>query len=94
MGLTDLPLDYSSHYVVGLMSGTSLDGVDAALVKISEADDSLKVEPVHFSSLPFTPKMKEKLLQLCVPATSKLEDLSSMNFISRRTICKCGLKSH
>lgn len=70
-----------TQYVVGLMSGTSLDGIDAALVKIRQSDDSLKVELVHFTSLPFTTEIKEKLLQLCVPDSSRMEDISGMNFI-------------
>jgi anhydro-N-acetylmuramic acid kinase len=41
--------------IVGLMSGTSLDGVDAALVEIDgETADALRWRVVHFCSVPFT----------------------------------------
>lgn len=81
-----------SHYVVGLMSGTSLDGIDAALVKINDSDEGINVESVHFSSLPYTPDMKDKLLKLCDPESSRLEDLSSMNFLLGELFAKAALK--
>lgn len=45
--------------VVGLMSGTSLDGVDAALVRLEEP---LHVELVAFRSDPYTPEDRARLL--------------------------------
>ena len=41
-----------SRNVVGLMSGTSADGVDAALVRISGSRDAVRVKPLTFSALP------------------------------------------
>lgn len=81
-----------SHYVVGLMSGTSLDGIDAAIVKITGADVSLKVDLVHFTSLPFTAEMKDKLLQICAPESARIEDLSGMNFILGELFAHAALK--
>jgi anhydro-N-acetylmuramic acid kinase len=45
--------------VVGLMSGTSLDGVDAALVRLEEP---FHVELVAFRSDPYTPEDRARLL--------------------------------
>ncbi|MET3698297.1 anhydro-N-acetylmuramic acid kinase [Bacillus oleivorans] len=82
----------SSHYVVGLMSGTSLDGIDAALIKITSQDDSINITPVQFSTLPYTKEMKDKLLQLCDPEISRLEDLSNMNFLLGELFSCAALK--
>ena len=43
---------------IGLMSGTSLDGIDAALLR---TDGEKIVEPVKFFNLPYTPNFRERL---------------------------------
>ena len=50
-----------THYAVGLMSGTSLDGVDAALVEISGVNLETKVRLIDFLTIPFLPKMKKQI---------------------------------
>lgn len=71
----------SSCYVVGLMSGTSLDGIDAALVKISDSNGKIGLRPVQFSSLSFINDIKNKILDLCVPETARIENISVMNML-------------
>ncbi|GIN86397.1 anhydro-N-acetylmuramic acid kinase [Heyndrickxia sporothermodurans] len=66
--------------VVGLMSGTSLDGIDAALVKISDFGISTKVELIHFNTFPFTEELKKEILQCMDIHTSSVALLTSMNF--------------
>lgn len=56
-------------YYVGLMSGTSLDGVDAALVSF-EANGC---EVVRTFYLPYTPSLKQDLLALHTPWPNELE---------------------
>ncbi len=68
-----------SHYAIGLMSGTSLDGIDAALVKITEMDGSLRVEQVGYQSTNYREDVKGELLQLCHPDSATIERISSMN---------------
>lgn len=50
--------------VVGLMSGTSLDGIDAALVEISGAGSETNVEVKHFISNPFPTEVRDVLLDI------------------------------
>lgn len=47
------------EYVVGLMSGTSLDGIDAALVRF---DGPMKAELVAFITRPYAPDERSELL--------------------------------
>src|SRR5699024_956165 len=65
-------------YVVGLMSGTSLDGIDAALVKILDTDGDIEVDLVHFSTIAYAPEVQSELLKLCHPDTTSLEMISKM----------------
>src|SRR4051812_19076841 len=48
--------------VVGLMSGTSADGVDAALVRISGSERATQAEIVAFVTIPFAPEVRSTVL--------------------------------
>jgi anhydro-N-acetylmuramic acid kinase len=57
---------------VGLMSGTSLDGIDAALVKILPRGDGYDVELVRFEMHPFERELREALLDALPPNAGSL----------------------
>ena len=48
--------------VIGLMSGTSADGVDAALVDIRPGDDRPTVRLLAFETFPYPTGLRERLL--------------------------------
>jgi anhydro-N-acetylmuramic acid kinase len=52
------------HQIVGLMSGTSLDGVDAALVQISGTGRGIEACLVDFHTHPFPAELRQKVLRL------------------------------
>ena len=58
-----------SEYFIGLMSGTSLDGVDGVIADFS-ADTSARV--MAFASLPFEAGFKDELLALNTPGENEL----------------------
>jgi anhydro-N-acetylmuramic acid kinase len=49
--------------VIGLMSGTSLDGVSAAVVRFSERDARTRIELLAWLSRPYTPVQRAKLAE-------------------------------
>ena len=53
-----------SKLIVGLMSGTSLDGVDAALVRIHGVGEDSAVELKQFVSLPYPGDVRDALLRV------------------------------
>ena len=55
--------------VVGLMSGTSADGVDAALVRISGTGHDLRVQPIAFRAYPYPKHLQERILTAAVKGT-------------------------
>jgi hypothetical protein len=57
------------RYAVGLMAGTSLDGVDAALVRIEGAGDAIRVETLATHYQPYTPDERAGLLRLIESGT-------------------------
>lgn len=58
---------------IGLMSGTSLDGVDACLVEIKKGKKN-KFNIVHFTFVPYDKELKKKILSVAsnVPCTIQL----------------------
>ncbi|GKV70581.1 anhydro-N-acetylmuramic acid kinase [Sporosarcina sp. NCCP-2716] len=65
---------------IGLMSGTSVDGIDAVLVEISEPQGELKVETLGSIETKYTPEERKELLRISTEETSDLQSISSMNF--------------
>jgi len=53
--------------LIGLMSGTSADGVDAALVEISGAPPDLRVCEIAFLTQPYDDATRAAVLDLCRP---------------------------
>lgn len=61
---------------IGLMSGTSLDGVDAILVEIKEE----KFYPIKFITMPYEETFKNRVLKNLTDQSAKLSEISSLNF--------------
>ncbi|PAF29367.1 anhydro-N-acetylmuramic acid kinase [Paenibacillus sp. 7516] len=70
------------HYVIGLMSGTSLDGTDAALVHIqTDASGALaNISLMDFICVPYSNELRNVLIRLCSPETARVDDLTTAHF--------------
>ncbi|MFN8672166.1 MAG: anhydro-N-acetylmuramic acid kinase [Candidatus Sericytochromatia bacterium] len=66
--------------VLGLMSGTSLDGLDIALVEIYETRGNFHIKNTHFKTYSYPEELKNKLITNINPKKAKLESLSDINF--------------
>src|SRR5919106_5724407 len=69
----DMPL------VIGLMSGTSADGVDAALVQIDGSARSTSLHLHAFHTMPFPAGMQEAILAASDPRTGTVDLLCRLN---------------
>lgn len=63
--------------VVGLMSGTSADGIDAALVTINRQKSGPHVQMVAFHSLPYPRSLQQRILAASVSGT--VSDICHLN---------------
>ena len=62
------------------MSGTSVDGIDAAIVEITGHGLETTVNLIAFETFPFPPDVPQRILALCQPDTSRVDDICEMNF--------------
>jgi anhydro-N-acetylmuramic acid kinase len=65
--------------VVGLISGTSVDGIDAALVEITGQELDLKVELLAGATYPYPPELREKILALCAGEDISMAELAEID---------------
>ncbi|BAY77520.1 hypothetical protein NIES25_39820 [Nostoc linckia NIES-25] len=65
-----------STRVIGLISGTSVDGIDAALVEISGQELDLKIELLAGETYPYPAELREKILALCAGAAISMAELA------------------
>ena len=77
--------------VIGLMSGTSVDGVDAALVEIRGHGLETQVELLAFHSHPFEAEVRDRIFGLFQPETSRVDELCQMNFLIGKVFADAAL---
>lgn len=63
------------------MSGTSADGVDAALVEIRGDGLATQVELLAFQALPYEENVRSRIFNLFQPETSGVDEICQMNFL-------------
>jgi len=65
--------------IIGLMSGTSMDGLDIALCDIQGAGQSTKVNLLQWTTVPYDHFMKEQILSVFSKENVALEKLTVLN---------------
>lgn len=75
--------------VVGLLSGTSADGVDAALVRVRGHGLDTRVEPLAFVTVPYSEPVREAVLAL---PRGRVGDLCRMNFVLGERFAEAALR--
>jgi anhydro-N-acetylmuramic acid kinase len=80
-------LKKKNRLVVGLMSGTSADGIDACLVKIDNTNPkdlasrgkNLKVKPIGCKTYKFPQGVQQKIIQVSDPSYQNLDEVLRLN---------------
>ncbi|MGO9482652.1 MAG: anhydro-N-acetylmuramic acid kinase [Candidatus Kryptoniota bacterium] len=70
-----------TRLVVGLMSGTSADGIDAALIEIKGNGINTRIRQIDFVTIPFPAGFKEFLLKNSQTGTSDVADIARLDFL-------------
>ena len=67
--------------VIGLMSGTSADGVDAVLVRITGHGIETKIQQLAFVSPPYTKEIRDRILKVAGGDFGGAREICLMNFL-------------
>jgi anhydro-N-acetylmuramic acid kinase len=67
--------------IVGLMSGTSADGVDVAVVEVKGNGKDTKIKTIGWRTFPFEKDLKWLILKNSQPETSRVDEICRLNFL-------------
>jgi len=73
-------LKQSSRVIAGIMSGTSLDGVDCAIVRLTGTGRDVEMSVLSFVSQPYSDDLRALILRTADQATSSVREISQLNF--------------
>lgn len=82
-----MPSTKTSSLYIGLMSGTSLDGIDAALIDFSQEKNPQLIEQ-HIE--PISTTIKQDILDLCHPGSDEINRLGKMDVILGHLFAKAA----
>ena len=69
----------SARTVAGLMTGTSLDGVDAVIVDLADSGPAMHVDVRAFVHRPYPEALRALLRRTMAPGTASIDDLTRLN---------------
>ena len=70
-----------ARLAVGLMSGTSMDGVDAALVRLAGPAEQPRVRLLAFDTLPYPPEVRQWIMRVAAGERSTAGEISQLDFL-------------
>lgn len=80
MGLNPRTMPLNKQYYIGLMSGTSLDGIDGVLVDFNH--DEIRV--LQHAAINYPDPLRAALLALLIPANNEIERMEQASFERNR----------
>jgi len=67
--------------VIGLMSGTSANGIDACIVEIEKKKTGLKIKLLGFKTFGFTSSLRKKILKVSEPTYQNVDEIVRLDFL-------------
>ena len=89
------PSQKSSRLVLGLMSGTSVDGIDVALVRIAPSitNNAAHAHLENFATIPFPAAVRAEVLRVAEGTRVTTADISQLNFRLGRLFAEATLRA-
>jgi len=76
---------------IGLMSGTSADGVDAAIVEIKGKGLDCKIDLIAFKKFPFSKGLRELIHRASTPEYGRVDLICQLNFLIGDLFAKAAI---
>jgi anhydro-N-acetylmuramic acid kinase len=86
------PKKGKSRLAVGLMSGTSMDGIDAALVEIRGSPERPRVRLLAFVKVPYGPEVRTRIARMAAGDAVNAGAISQLNFLLGGLFAEAALK--
>ena len=75
-------LEKKERVLIGLMSGTSADGIDAAVIRLVQSDaERVDLAVLAFQTLPYPDGLREELMRISAPDGGRVDAICRMNFV-------------
>ncbi len=78
--------------IIGLISGTSADGVSAVAVDITGTGTDTSLEILGFETYVYPPELREEVFRLFTPESSTVDTISHMNFVLGEFFAEAALR--
>lgn len=65
--------------VLGMISGTSHDGIDVAIVEFTERNGALSGNVLHDGTTPYAPELRDRLMSALPPAQTTLAEIAELD---------------
>ncbi|MBP2708411.1 anhydro-N-acetylmuramic acid kinase [Microbispora sp. RL4-1S] len=79
--------------VIGLMSGTSYDGIDAAAAELSLAGDTLVMRPMGMIHVPYPDEVRARIAALLPPAATTAGDVCRLDTSVGRAFAAAAVRA-
>ena len=78
--------------IIGLMSGTSADGVDVAICDVRGAPDSLSASIISAATYPYSRELREGILACCDPGASNAPAIAALHVELAEVFADCAFR--
>ncbi len=70
-----------AHFIVGIMSGTSVDGIDAVLLRVRGHGAATRYEQLAYVERPFPPAVRTMILRNSLVPTARVDELTRLHML-------------
>ncbi len=79
--------------IIGLMSGTSADGVDVAICDVRGAPGNMAADLLHGATCEYDPPMRQRILTCCDPTASRVDQIAALHVDLAEIFARNALES-